>query len=196
MTALKIFGARTFPTNGNLRELARWWPEVPSTHLCLNEGTFLKETTYMQSIEPLVWVRFGGHGGRNLSHPSEIRGCGQRKLFRLDFVYELEAGLKSVVLGRTKAIPGTKRAQADIVTKKFFIDGPGGEFISKVDLLYDFEESRRKKKRKRGDEEEVEPTAAEIEAATVRTAIKAERKNDFDHLTVSLGPQPSDSGPL
>lgn len=182
MTTLEVFGRRTFSTNGNLRDMALWWPGIPYRHLSLHEHTFLKEVTYMHGHELFVWVHFGGHGGRNLHHLTQIRALGERKLFRLEFSYEPDADLGIVALARTKALAGRKEASADVAGTTFLIDGPGGEFINKVDIVYFVEVKKKRKKKKH---QEAQETVTEVEEDAVRAAQKAESRNDFDQLTVS-----------
>jgi hypothetical protein len=94
------------------------------------------DTAYYQ---PMVWTHFGGRGGDLLSHLTRIEGIvisnTPERLFQIKFHY----GGGGTDSRRVETIGGHCRPGYTYITRtvNFAIDGPGGEFITGIDLLYD-----------------------------------------------------------
>lgn len=117
-----------------LRLSGVWYPYLPPANICLNQPPLDPVIFGKPEFKPLFWKRFGGTAGRNLCHLTAISAnvAETGSLTRLIFEY----GGSPSLYPKTFGYLGTRGLSASS-TIKFTIDGPGGELIDCVDLLYD-----------------------------------------------------------
>jgi hypothetical protein len=118
----------------NLRNSAVWYPDVPTPTLCLNDEAFPSGKTFQSEYKPLFWCHFGGPGGRNLAHLTNIAVTRSDDLRGIDFSFDTEVPREHRSFGRRK--------KSFWETTDFPIDGPGGERISSIEMRHQFLEAQ------------------------------------------------------
>jgi hypothetical protein len=111
-----------------------WEREVPPKTVDLNPKFLDKLDSEDQFCgfvyNPFFWVSFGGEAGEDLCHLREVHATVDTAvLMDLDFYYT--SPRKPKRFGNMNA-----QYRGDCKTVRFTIDGPGGERITAVDLLY------------------------------------------------------------
>jgi hypothetical protein len=97
----------------------------------LNEDFFVAPQQYTSGCRPIFWTRFGGPGGVYLPHLTKVAVSCASYLRRIDFSFDKEVPAECQRFGRLGDPQHTTRIE-------FWIDGPGGEVISKVELDQEF----------------------------------------------------------
>ncbi|KAI1879457.1 hypothetical protein JX265_002411 [Neoarthrinium moseri] len=99
-----------------LRDSGIWYPDLPSSQLCLNEDFYIQREYHVSGFRPLIWTLFGGPGGIYLPNLTGIAVHMGGSIPGIDFRYA----------------PGCR------IPWEFSIDGPGGERISGVEVYLTF----------------------------------------------------------
>ncbi|VUC37109.1 unnamed protein product [Clonostachys rosea] len=123
-------------TQGNLASAALWYPEVPPASATL-QNLELADNRYFTNSKyyaPLVWAHFGGQRGESLRNLVSITFTVNKGIMKMTFGYN---SLPDLTLGR-HVLP--LHEYWELPPAKFIINGPGGEFITGVDVSYSMTE--------------------------------------------------------
>jgi hypothetical protein len=125
---------------GLLKNYAAWWPDVPSYQLDLNERYMSHKLSFdYRDYRPLVWTHFGGNKGQLLRQLIRVEGfvadLGYDCLFQIRFHYHDKATNSSDM--EIWGWEHWKYQDFHIKLVVFDIDGPGGEYLTGIDLLYE-----------------------------------------------------------
>ena len=108
---------------------AAWYPHVPSEQICLNTSWLWCPQFLNTSFRPLIWLDFGGPGGKYLSYITGLSVQYRHGLHSIEFHYKQTPCTRaSKKLGRcdtSEVAPSTL----------FKIDGGSGERITAVDIV-------------------------------------------------------------
>lgn len=124
-----------------LRHTALWYPNVPPRDINLNESYLSSDFWHDPSVyEPMSWVRFGGENGQRLRQLTNIQAIvGDIDIYcllQIAFQYgddEVKVPKRENKLGMVYC---GGLDEFETRTINFDIDGPGGELITAIDLLY------------------------------------------------------------
>ncbi|KAJ8129747.1 hypothetical protein O1611_g3882 [Lasiodiplodia mahajangana] len=158
-----------------LRSSRLWYPDIPGQNLSLNQG--LSATEERQDLvprkqyKPIFWTNFGGPGGEYLRH-----------LIRLDLMVRMSSELQCIefkydideIPVECKHLGRFNDRQYGEMPISFCVDGPGGEIITAIEVVY-----------KAG-------TIFALKATTSRDRLWASRciGEDADIVTRTLVPDP------
>ncbi|KAK3901085.1 hypothetical protein C8A05DRAFT_45190 [Staphylotrichum tortipilum] len=123
-----------------LRNSALWYPEMPPSDVDLNVSFLHEPDTYGEGYRPMFWTRFGGRGGCHLSAlvKIDIRPASGR----MDFFFNRpEVPNEYRSFGRQGYYmleEDDPEEDLDDAPIEFPIDGPSGEFLTKLETLSEF----------------------------------------------------------
>lgn len=112
----------------SLRDSAFWYPRIPGHDLHLNDDYFTARPTSTARYQPLCWTMFGGPRGSHLRSLTGMSVTSLGTLRGIEFHFNAEnIPAASRRLGRYKPSEYAK-------VMHFDIDGPGGEFITGIEI--------------------------------------------------------------
>ncbi|EFY97487.2 F-box domain-containing protein [Metarhizium robertsii ARSEF 23] len=112
----------------SLRDSAFWYPRIPGNNLHLNDDYFTARPTSTARYQPLCWTMFGGPRGSHLRSLTGMSVTSLGTLRGIEFHFNAEnVPAASRRLGRYKPSEYAK-------VMHFDIDGPGGEFITAIEI--------------------------------------------------------------
>ena len=109
----------------SLRDNALWFPEIPESHLHLNETCFTGINVPASEFRPLCYILFGGSGVTNQFLTKISVLCRGSSVMAIDFHYDTNNIRR---LGRRRLRPSAYD------TSHFFIDGAQGEVIETIEV--------------------------------------------------------------
>lgn len=115
----------------SLRHSALWYPHVPPSTVDLNEASFQEPGTHVSGFKPLFWTRFGGPGGMYLRNLVKLTIV-DFHTGRINFTFD-----SPDVPTECRSFPPCKdfkRNPKHTGIAELTIDGPGGEFIDKIEI--------------------------------------------------------------
>lgn len=133
-------GIKWLREGDTLRNSALWFPDVPPDELDLNQNHISSELSPDPRLyQPLIWIQFGGRDGQKLQNLIKIEVLFDDIWpFQILFHYESEDKRPAppVQLGYLPCWLHPSHASTWSHRTEFAIDGPGGEMITDIDLLY------------------------------------------------------------
>jgi hypothetical protein len=114
----------------DIQASAFWYPKIPGSATCLNSSPVLYIPRLLENYEPIFWSHFGGPAGTYLRHLTGVGVLHGGGVEQFRFFYD------SSSVPADNLILGLRRANSRAEMIHFPVDGPGGETIEQVDLLY------------------------------------------------------------
>lgn len=109
----------------SIRDRAIWFPEIPESHLLLNETFFTGINTSGSEFQPLSYILFGGSSVTNIQHLTKISMLYTHGVEAIDFHYDT-SNIRRL---------GRQRYQlSEYDTSYFLIDGVGGEIVDSIEV--------------------------------------------------------------
>ena len=110
----------------SLRDSALWFPEIPESHLHLNETCFTGIDTPASEFRPLCYTLFGGPGGTSLQSLTRIEVLFQQSCVRaIDFHYNT---------GNVRRLGYRRQQLSAHDTSYLLIDGAQGEAVEMIEV--------------------------------------------------------------
>lgn len=116
----------------SLRDSALWFPEIPESHLHLNETCFTGIDTPASEFRPLCYVLFGGSSVTNLQPLTKISVLSRGScIIVIDFHYDT---------GSIRRLGRQRHQLSAYETSDFLIDSVQGEVIKTIEVDLDHED--------------------------------------------------------
>jgi hypothetical protein len=131
----------TLPSSSDLRDHARWLPNIPDESLSLNDSYFPEIAKRPRKYQPLIMMLYGGLHGTHLSKLAGISVwiVDDDHIYGIDFTYSVEVDHRKVhTLGRRGPILDIEDKDFNPFDSSEKIDfpvaGAQGEIINGVDI--------------------------------------------------------------
>ncbi|VUC25839.1 unnamed protein product [Clonostachys rosea] len=119
---------------------ALWHPKIPGNGLFVNYDSLTPTNELMSAYRPIIWTHFGGPRGIYLRALTGIRVIYESRsggyggnILQMKYQYVHEGACKPGALEPLGRYEPRRHTGVEIC---FSVNGPGGDFINRVDMLY------------------------------------------------------------